>query len=346
MGSTDSSKASASIPEGVFPYVKQNLDAASALRTPRLTYNDSDKALTALGQRQLSSSGAMNSANDLYTAMLQGKYLDPMSNPNSQGMLTALNTNYNRGLSQGLEQINSQFGMAGQPSASGVGRGYAQRYANSALSDYQNNLSNMLGGMYNTERGYQNQALYSGNPVNTAATAANALANQERNLAQQQYGLDANQVQLLSQALASTPMGYTQYGPSEFQQNFGMGTQAAQLALLSAIAFSSRRWKTNIRPLEEGLQKVMRMRGVRFDWKKTGRKDIGFIAEEMGEIVPEVVVFEQDGKTAKMIDYSRVTTVLVEAIKEQQKQIQALTERVAKLAGATAAKIKSMEEKA
>jgi len=88
--------------------------------------------------------------------------------------------------------------------------------------------------------------------------------------------------------------------------------------------YSSRRWKTNIQPIQGAIEKVKKLRGVYFDWKADGKHDIGMIAEEVGEVIPEVVVYEDNGKDAKSLDYARLVSVLVEAIKEQQKEIEKL----------------------
>ena len=88
--------------------------------------------------------------------------------------------------------------------------------------------------------------------------------------------------------------------------------------------YSSRRWKTNIHPLEGALDKVMRLNGVNFDWIETGKHDIGLIAEEVGQIVPEIVAYEENGVDAKSVDYARLTALLIEAVKEQQKTIEQL----------------------
>jgi len=82
--------------------------------------------------------------------------------------------------------------------------------------------------------------------------------------------------------------------------------------------WSSRRWKTNIRPLVDALGKVERLRGVSYDLKATGQHQIGVIAEEVGEVVPEVVSYEKNGKDASGVDYSRLTALLIEAVKQQQ----------------------------
>jgi hypothetical protein len=87
--------------------------------------------------------------------------------------------------------------------------------------------------------------------------------------------------------------------------------------------YSSRRWKTNIQPLQNALGLVEQLRGVSYDLKDSGKHEIGVIAEEVGAVVPEVVSYEDNGKDARGVDYSRLTALLIEAIKVQQAQIQA-----------------------
>jgi hypothetical protein len=88
--------------------------------------------------------------------------------------------------------------------------------------------------------------------------------------------------------------------------------------------YSSRRWKTHIQPLQNALGKVEQLRGVSYDLEKSGKHQIGVIAEEVGEVVPEVVSYEENGKDARGVDYSRLTALLIEATKEQQQEIQEL----------------------
>jgi hypothetical protein len=47
---------------------------------------------------------------------------------------------------------------------------------------------------------------------------------------------------------------------------------------------------------------------------------VGVIAEEVGAVVPELVTYEENGKDARGVDYSRLTALLIEATKEQQRQ--------------------------
>jgi hypothetical protein len=94
--------------------------------------------------------------------------------------------------------------------------------------------------------------------------------------------------------------------------------------------YSSRRWKTNIHQLQGALSKVQQLRGVSYDLKKSGKHEIGVIAEEVGKVVPEVVSYE-DGKDARGVDYSRLTALLIEAIKEQQREIASERAQISKL---------------
>ena len=85
--------------------------------------------------------------------------------------------------------------------------------------------------------------------------------------------------------------------------------------------YSSRRWKINIKTLPDALDKVEQLRGVSYDLKANGKHEIGVIAEEVGAVVPEVVQWEKNGKDAQGVDYSRLTPLLIEAVKQQQREI-------------------------
>ena len=85
--------------------------------------------------------------------------------------------------------------------------------------------------------------------------------------------------------------------------------------------YSSRRWKTNIQTLPDALGKVERMRGVSYDLKENGKHEIGVIAEEVGQVLPEIVSWDKNGKDANGVDYTRLVAVLIEAVKQQQHEI-------------------------
>ena len=88
--------------------------------------------------------------------------------------------------------------------------------------------------------------------------------------------------------------------------------------------YSSERWKENIEPIPDALGKIENLRGVYFDWKKEygGKHDIGFIAEEVGTIVPEAVDWEENGIYANGLSYNKITALLVEGIKELDAKVE------------------------
>ena len=90
---------------------------------------------------------------------------------------------------------------------------------------------------------------------------------------------------------------------------------------------SDERLKDNIEPIENALSDVCKLEGVSFNWKDTGTKATGFIAQQVEPIFPDLVsTSEDDG--IKSVNYIGLIGHLVEAIKEQQAQIDALTAKL------------------
>lgn len=69
------------------------------------------------------------------------------------------------------------------------------------------------------------------------------------------------------------------------------------------------------------------LRGVSYDLKEGGKREFGFIAQEVNTVVPEVVSTKNN---MMGIDYTRITSLLVEAVKTQQAQIEALKNKLDK----------------
>jgi hypothetical protein len=90
------------------------------------------------------------------------------------------------------------------------------------------------------------------------------------------------------------------------------------------------RLKENIAPLTNSLSKVLSLNGVSFNWKpevsKDRSKQVGFIAQDVEKVVPELV--KTDDKGMKSLEYGNMSALLVEAVKEQQKQIDDLKAEV------------------
>lgn len=95
--------------------------------------------------------------------------------------------------------------------------------------------------------------------------------------------------------------------------------------------YSSRRWKTDIEPLEGALDKVKELQGVSYRMKTGGERQIGLIAEDVGKVIPEVVQYEENKIDAQSVDYARLVALLIEAVKEQQSRIDKQQEQIDKL---------------
>jgi hypothetical protein len=80
---------------------------------------------------------------------------------------------------------------------------------------------------------------------------------------------------------------------------------------------SDRKLKTNIRTISGALDRLDYLRGVQFDWTASGKADAGLIAQDVAQILPEAV----QGDETLSVSYNAITGLLVEAVKEQQRQI-------------------------
>jgi hypothetical protein len=98
-------------------------------------------------------------------------------------------------------------------------------------------------------------------------------------------------------------------------------TQVCRSGQVLALCSSSRVYKENIAPFYGGMDIVKLFRPVTFDWKQRGEHDLGLIAEEVAEIEPLLVTHNRNGKI-EGVKYDQIGMVLINAVKEQQAQIQ------------------------
>ena len=105
-------------------------------------------------------------------------------------------------------------------------------------------------------------------------------------------------------------------------------TNAGKIKATAYTVYSSARYKENIQQIQNPLQIINNLEGVTFDWKKTQSPDIGFVAEQVGKHLPNIVEWEENGVDAQSMDYSKIVPILVEAIKNQQSQIDKLKEQI------------------
>jgi hypothetical protein len=119
--------------------------------------------------------------------------------------------------------------------------------------------------------------------------------------------------------------------------NTGQGTTEVYLMnqnvrTTDAVSFTSitetsaERYKENIETLDSG-NIIHNLRPVTFDWKSTGERDYGLIAEEVNEHLPELVKKSEEGEV-EGIKYTKLTSLLIKAVQDQQHQIELLTKRI------------------
>ena len=118
--------------------------------------------------------------------------------------------------------------------------------------------------------------------------------------------------------IGTAPTSYRLTLPNE------SGTGGMAIAYTWAT-YSSKKYKRNVQEIDGALAKVKRMRGVSYDSKAEhgGAHQLGFIAEEVGEVIPEVVLRGDDGEVTGM-DYSRIPALNLQAIKELELENAAL----------------------
>ncbi len=95
---------------------------------------------------------------------------------------------------------------------------------------------------------------------------------------------------------------------------------------------SDARFKEDVEPLTDSLSKIMKLRGIEFSWKRdeypehnfSEERQVGLIAQEVAEVLPEVVNQSNDKEGFYSVSYGRIVPVLIEAIKELKAENESL----------------------
>jgi len=109
----------------------------------------------------------------------------------------------------------------------------------------------------------------------------------------------------------------TQLNVSSTKLNFNPSTGNFSATQFTSLSDKTR--KTNIRTIDDAMQIVERLNGVRYDWIDNNKPSIGLIAQDVEEVLPEIV--ETSSDNIKSVSYGNLVGVLVEAIKDLQNQI-------------------------
>jgi hypothetical protein len=129
-------------------------------------------------------------------------------------------------------------------------------------------------------------------------------------------------------------LSYLAYEPSSGTfATYRITAQTTVEASGDIIAFtgSDERLKDNLKEIENALLKIDQIGGYEFDWNNNqdtyepGTHDIGVIAQEIEAILPDIVTTRSNGY--KAVKYDRIVALLIQAIKEQQIQIDKLNQK-------------------
>jgi hypothetical protein len=116
-------------------------------------------------------------------------------------------------------------------------------------------------------------------------------------------------------------------GSHRFEHNMTSGTFTAKGDIVAYGSPSDKRLKENIKPIESALDKVIKLQGVTFDWKKSDsvldiKEDVGFIAQDVQKVIPELVRENKNGMLS--MRHQGIAPILLEAIKELKAEIEEL----------------------
>ena len=115
-------------------------------------------------------------------------------------------------------------------------------------------------------------------------------------------------------------------GSSTYAVNIATGNGAIRAD--EFVTYSDAELKKNVQPLEKSLETIIQLNPVSYSKKKTGKREIGFIAQDVAKSIPQICDLDENGE-GRGIDYSRLSAVVADAIKAQQIQIETHEDKLA-----------------
>jgi len=119
-------------------------------------------------------------------------------------------------------------------------------------------------------------------------------------------------------------------GSQTLDTTLGFGNTSSlgmSVGVVTATDFNSAsdiRLKENIQKIDNPIDKIVKIDGVRFDWKSDNKPSMGVIAQNIEEVLPELV----NGEDSKSVNYNGIIGLLIECVKTQQEQINELNRRL------------------
>jgi len=132
-------------------------------------------------------------------------------------------------------------------------------------------------------------------------------------------------------------------GTGRFSGNLRVGGTATVLSLSNSatplcidgsntlsICASLRKYKENIKSIDSAIEEVYDLRPVTYTWKENGRKEIGLIAEEVADVNPQLVTYNEDEDIQGLSTYGLIS-VLVKSVQELKDENEMLSKRIDEL---------------
>lgn len=133
--------------------------------------------------------------------------------------------------------------------------------------------------------------------------------------------------QLGDSSITENALGYTEFANSISASDTGDSIVAA--GDIVAFGTSDQRLKDNVVPIKNPLEKLSKLDGVTFTWNlsshRNGTEDVGVIAQQVQEVLPQIVTTRETGVLA--VAYDKMIPLLIESIKELQKKVEELEKR-------------------
>lgn len=193
-----------------------------------------------------------------------------------------------------------------------------------------------------------------GFPLNFASTTGDKIALWGNTGNHYGFGIQGGLLQIHTDGAASdvafgygTSAAFTETMRIKGNGNVGIGTNAPSQKLhvignilaTGTITPSDMRYKQNIQPLFNPIQKLQQLHGVTYnmnqqafpEWQFDNSTQIGLIAQEVEKVFPELVKTIDPKNGYKGVDYVKLIPVLIEAVKEQQQQIEQQGEQITTL---------------
>ena len=237
-------------------------------------------------------------------AMEIGRYIDFHNTETDTSDYTYRLDNSSNGTltASGSLSVNNNIDLGGELNLTGASDKYVDFYTNDGVTNYT---------VYLRLVNDANTTFHNG--ITMARSGAVTLFhNDSPKLATSSVGIT------VTGAVSASTISATSLSVSEIS-----ATNANFVGVITATDFNSLsdiNLKTNVRPIGDPLSKVLQIRGVNFEWKEGNRSSAGVIAQEIESVLPELVC----GDKTKVVNYNGLIGVLIEAVKEQQKQIDEL----------------------